>query len=94
MYLKYRIVENIASSVSQYESYRDQVYRYTPSSLHLQIRHNLSGSYLAHWKWLHPIVIDFNTLRPVQFYIHWYVALHQTHWGSYFEKLFFPCIGS
>ena len=32
MYRKYRIVENIASSVSQYESYRDQVYRYTPSS--------------------------------------------------------------
>ena len=31
MYHKYRIVECIASSVSQYESYRDQVYRYTPS---------------------------------------------------------------
>ena len=31
MYRKYRIVESIASSVSQYESYRDQVYRYTPS---------------------------------------------------------------
>ena len=31
MYRKYRIVECIASSVSQYESYRDQVYRYTPS---------------------------------------------------------------
>ena len=31
MYRKYRIVENIASSVSQYESYRDQVYRYTPT---------------------------------------------------------------
>ena len=30
MYRKYRIVESIASSVSQYESYRDQVYRYTP----------------------------------------------------------------
>ena len=30
MYCKYRIVESIASSVSQYESYRDQVYRYTP----------------------------------------------------------------
>ena len=26
-------------------------------SLHLQIRHNLSGLYLADWKWLHPIVI-------------------------------------
>ena len=31
MYRKYRIVECIASSVSQYESYRDQVYHYTPS---------------------------------------------------------------
>ena len=30
MYRKYRIVECIARSVSQYESYRDQVYRYTP----------------------------------------------------------------
>ena len=30
MYRKYRIVESIASSVSQYESYRDLVYRYTP----------------------------------------------------------------
>ena len=30
MYHKYRIVESIANSVSQYESYRDQVYRYTP----------------------------------------------------------------
>ena len=26
---KYRIVESIASSVSQYKSYSDQVYRYT-----------------------------------------------------------------
>ena len=33
MYRKYRIVESIASSVSQYESYHDQVYRYTPSIL-------------------------------------------------------------
>ena len=31
MYRKYRIVESIASSVSQYESYRDQVYHYTPT---------------------------------------------------------------
>ena len=34
MYRKYRIVDNIASSVSQYESYRDQVYRYTPTSVY------------------------------------------------------------
>ena len=33
MYRKYRIVESIASSVSQYESYRDQVYRYTPINI-------------------------------------------------------------
>ena len=31
MYRKYRIVESIANSVSQYESYRDQVYCYTPT---------------------------------------------------------------
>ena len=28
---KYRIIESIASSVSQYESYHDQVYCYTPT---------------------------------------------------------------
>ena len=46
MYRKYRIVESIASSVSQYESYRDQVYRYTPNyytQRYLQI-----GSYTLH----------------------------------------------
>ena len=31
-------------------------------SPHLQIRHNLSGLYLADWEWLHPIAITFNTL--------------------------------
>ena len=31
MYHKYRIVESIGGSVSQYKSYRDQVYRYTPN---------------------------------------------------------------
>ena len=49
--------------------------------------HNLSGLYLADWKWLHPDLIAFNTLCPVQFYIHWCVALRWTHWGSYFEKI-------
>ena len=29
MYLKYHIVESIASSVSQYKSFHDQVYHYT-----------------------------------------------------------------
>ena len=38
MYRKYRIVESIASSVSQYESYRDQVYRYTPNKDHHDIK--------------------------------------------------------
>ena len=32
MYRKYSIVERLASSVSQYESYCDQVYPYTPIS--------------------------------------------------------------
>ena len=38
MYRKYRIVDSIASSVSQYESYRDQVYRYTPTSESISTR--------------------------------------------------------
>ena len=46
------------------------------------------------WEWLHPIVTAFNILCPVQFYIQWCVALHWTHWGSYFEKLICPCLGS
>ena len=29
----------------------------------------------------------------VEFYIQRCVALHQTHWSWYFEKLFFPCLG-
>ena len=37
MYRKYRIVECIASCVSQYESYRDQVYRYTPNDYYHSI---------------------------------------------------------
>ena len=63
-------------------------------SPHLQISHNLSGLYIDDWKWLHPLVIAFNTLCPVEFYIQWCVALHQTHWGPYHEKLIFPCLGS
>ena len=34
-------------------------------------------------KWLHPIVITFNTLCPVKFYIQWCVALQWTCWRSY-----------
>ena len=63
-------------------------------SPHLQIRHNLSGLYLADYKWLHPIVIAFNTLCPVEFYIKWCVALHHTHWGWYLKKIICPCLGS
>ena len=55
---------------------------------------NLSSLYLADWKWLHPIVIALYTLCPVQFYFQWCVTLHWTHWGSYFEKLICPCLGS
>ena len=61
---------------------------------HLQIRYNLSGLLLANCKWLPPIVIAFNTLCPVQFYIHWCVALHWTHWGLYFKKIICTCLGS
>ena len=46
--------------------------------------------YFDDWKWLHPIVIAFNTLWPVVFYIKWCVALQSTHWGSYFCL----CLGS
>ena len=35
MYRKYRIVESILSNVSQYKSYRDQVYHYTPNDIFL-----------------------------------------------------------
>ena len=44
--------------------------------------------------WLHPIVIAFNTLCPVEFYVQWCGVLHQIHWGSFFEKSICPCHGS
>ena len=28
----------------------------------------------------------------MEFYIQWCVALNQTHWGSYFEKITFPAL--
>ena len=61
-------------------------------SPHLQIRHNLSGLYHDNWKWLHPIVIAFNTLCSVKFYI-------QSNGVWHFTKLigahtFFPCLRS
>ena len=56
-------------------------------SPHLQIRHNLSGLYLPNLKWLHWIIIAFNTLCPVEFYIKWCVALHFTHWGLILWKI-------
>ena len=45
------------------------------SSPHMQIRHNLSGLLLANWKWLHLVVITFNTLCPVELCIQWCGAL-------------------
>ena len=51
-------------------------------SPHLQIRYNLSGLYLADWKWLHPIVITFNTLCLVKLCIQWCGALQWTRWRS------------
>ena len=37
VYCKFRIVECIVNSVSQYESYRGQVYRYTPTLYGIRI---------------------------------------------------------
>ena len=63
-------------------------------SPHLQIRHNLSGLYLANWKWLHPIIITFNTLCLVKFYIQWCGALQWTRWRSYLKQLICSCLAS
>ena len=60
MYDKYRIVESIASSVSQYKLYCDRVYRYTPiwGKTRVNDHHYTAGSqYLTH---------PFNSLRPRQ----------------------------
>ena len=62
------------------------------SSPHLQISHNLSGLLCVDWNWHHPIVTAFHTLCPVELYIQWCGSLHQTHLGSYFEKLFVPAL--
>ena len=56
-------------------------------SPHLQVRHNLSGLYLADWKWLHLIAITFNTLCLEKFYIQWCGALQWTRWLSYLKQL-------
>ena len=63
-------------------------------SPHMQFRHNLSGLYLADWKWLHPIIITFNTLCLVKFYIQWCGALQWTHWCSYLKQLICSCLAS
>ena len=52
-------------------------------SPHLQIRHNMRGFYIS------PIVIAFNTLCPVQFYIQWCVALHRKLIGGHTLKNWF-----
>ena len=62
------------------------------SSPLLQSIHNMGGLLLTDWNWLHLIIIAFNTLYPVKFYIEGYGALYPAHWGSYFEKLIFPAL--
>ena len=62
------------------------------SSPHLQNRQNMSGLLLADWNWLHPIVVTFNTLFPVGFYIQWCGALQRTRWRSYLKKKNFPAL--
>ena len=61
---------------------------------YLQISHNLSGLLLDNCKWLHSIVITFNTLCLVEFCIEWCGALQWTHWCSYFKQLIYCCLGS
>ena len=61
---------------------------------HTCIRHNLSGLLLTDWKWLHPIVITFNTLCLVEFYIQECGALHLTRWCSYLKQLICFCLAS
>ena len=54
----------------------------------------LSGSLLADWKWLHPIVSNLNTLCLVEFYIQWCGALKWTRWCSYLKQLICSCLAS
>ena len=66
MYRNYRIVESIASSVSQYESYRDQVYRYTPSvisskGIERNVIHRLCELFKKWNSWLAVEVEDIHT---------------------------------
>ena len=42
--------------------------------------------------WLHPIIIQFNTLFLEEFYIQWYGALLQNRWRSYFKNWFVPAL--
>ena len=49
---------------------------------------------LADWKWLHPIVVTFNTLCLVKCYIQWCGALQRTCRRSYLKQLICPCLGS
>ena len=79
MYRKYRIVECIASSVSQYESYRDQVYRNTP---------NLNQCWLG--PGYHMVSLGHNELNsnfyPHTFNVQWIVV------KTVFPDLAFPTI--
>ena len=51
-----------------------------------------SGLLLADCKWLHLIVITFNTLCLVKFYIQWCRALKWTRWRSYLSIWFVPAL--
>ena len=64
------------------------------SSPHLQIRHYLSGLLLTDWKWLHPIVITFNTPCLVELCIQRCGTLRWTHWPSYLKQFICSCLVS
>ena len=50
--------------------------------------------FIARPLWLHPIVITFNTLCLVKFYIQWCGAIQWTRWRSYFKQLICSCLAS
>ena len=72
MYRKYRIVECIASSVSQYESYRDQVYRYTPSIVWsvfswMEVRYRQTNKVLAMGMEMMQVILSLSTLYSINY---------------------------
>ena len=61
-------------------------------SIAMQIKN--PGLLLTDCKWLHPIVITFNTLCLVVFHSQWCGALQWTHWCSYLKQLICSCLAS